>query len=150
MTHQQRAEELAHVVATELDLNENSTFGQYWELYKQTANVSNIEGLFIRTEGRSGYCNVVILGDGRIVDIEVEERARSGGLHIRPLSSVSEVHLHRGSLPQLPYSEGALLVVMLGLTGMDESGPYWAAQTRAQERKLLGFAQALIEAISDR
>ena len=150
MNGQQLAEELERVVSLELDLNNNPSLSHCMGLYRQTAEISDIRALFIRKDERAGYYNIVILGDGRIVDIESPVRHVPGTIHIHPLSSVSEVFINQGSLPQLPDSQEASLVLMLALTGLDQSGPYWAANNPEEEAQLKRFARTLVQEISDR
>lgn len=145
-----REEQLADAIARALALNNTGRFREYWELYKQTAEVSEVEDLFFRIEEEAGYCNMVILGDERIADIEGDDGHSSGSLRVYPLSSVSEVILHRGSLPSLRRSQGARLVVLLNLTGQDGAGPYWTALTSEEEHQLTGFARSVIRSISGR
>lgn len=132
-------------------LTSNSTkFRQYWELYLQTAEPSNIQNLFVRADEDGGYCNIAVMGDGRIADIDGDDNENSGSLRIYALSTVIEVILHRGSIVSLSRSQGASLVMLIRLGGTDESLPYWAAFTPDQEVQLLEFAQSLVQYISEK
>jgi hypothetical protein len=125
-------------------------FHQYWDIYELIAEVSEIQGLFIRIDEDAGYCNIAIIGDGRIVDIEGDDGNGSGNTHIYSLRSVGEVLFYRGSLPSLRRSVGASLLMVTRIVGRDESGPYWGAKNPEEEELLVGFGQALVKAISSR
>ena len=143
------AGQLAAAAAKLLALN-NTKFREYWELYLQTSETSEIQNLFVRVDEDAGYCNIAVMGAGRIADIEGDDNDNSGSMRVFPLSAVSEITLHRGSIPSLSHSQGASLVILLRLVGLDESVAYWAAHTPDQEAQLLGFARSLVQYISDK
>ena len=149
MTNVNRAEQLAEAVARVLALNNTAKFRQNWDLYKQTTEVSEIKGLFIRMEEDEGYCNIAIIGDGRVVDIEGDDRDGSGDTIVFPFRAVSEVIFHRGSLPSLRRSTGALLIVIARIISREQSGPYWVAKTPEEEEQLMVFARTLVQAVSE-
>ena len=140
-------EQLDRIVTQGITLH-NAKFRQYWELYKQAAEIPDVEGLFVKIEEEARYSNVAVVGDGRLVDIEGDDSDDSGNLHIYSLGAVREVIIRLGSLPSLPSTKGATLLVVTRLAGQDGTGPYWVAKTPEQEEKLLSFAQCLVQAIS--
>ena len=148
MTNENLAEHLANEVRRILSCGNAGRFRQYWELYKQVAEITAMQGLFIRSDDGAGYFNVAIIGEGRIADIEGDESGGTGAMHVYPLSSVRELALHRGPLPSLPHSQGASLVLLLSLTGQDSSGPYWVAKTPDDEERLLSFSRSLVQLVS--
>ena len=150
MTDLNHAGQLAEAIAKVSALPNTTKFRQYWDIYKLTAEVSDIQGLVFRIDADTGYCNIAIVGDGRIVDIEGDDGDGSGNTNIYPLRSVSEVIFHRGSLPSLRRSPGASLMVLLRLVGRDGSGPYWVAKTPEEEELLVGFGRTLVQAVSGR
>ena len=150
MTDLNHVDQLAEALARVAALPNTTKFRQYWDIYQLTAEVSEIQGLFIRIDEDAGYCNIAIIGDGRIVDIEGDDKNGSGNTHIYPLMSVGEVLFYRGSLPSLSRSPGASLLVLTKIVGRDGSGPYWPAKNPEEEELLVGFGRALVQAVSSR
>ncbi len=150
MTNLSLSGHLADKVAQILSINNANRFRQYWAMYEQTAEITGIQGLIVTSEENTGYFNVAIIGDGRIVDVEGNDSEGSGSLSIYPIKSVSEVTLHQGSIPSLSHSQGASLVLLLGLVGQDESGPYWTAKPPGDAEQLLKFARTLVNLVSER
>ena len=150
MTNRDQAEQLDKTVAEVFALFSTNTFRRYWELYKQTADISEVQGFFIRTELQATYCNVAIIGDGRLVDVEGDDSDNSGGLSIRSLDSVCGVSVHSGPLKAFPRTQGASLVVLTKLVGETNPGAYWMAKTPEEEERLLGFVQFLVQTVSSR
>ena len=150
MTDLNHVRQLAEARARVSALPNTTKFRQYWDIYELTAEVSDIQGLFIAIDADAGYCNIAIIGDGRIVDIEGDDGKGSGNTHIYPLRSVGEVLFYRGALPSLSRSLGASLLIVTRIVGRDESGPYWAAKNPEEEELLVGFGRTLVKAVSDR
>ena len=128
-------------------------FARYWELYQRTSVITEVQSFFVRTEDGSavgGYCNAAIIGDGLLVDVEGDDRDRSGSLTAHSLDAFDEVFIHDGPLRGLPSSQGARLVVVAELKGQESAGTHWVAKTLAEEDMLLDFAAVLIGAISRR
>ena len=128
-------------------------FARYWELYERSAAVADVRRFFVRTETRlmgGGYCNAAIIGDGLLVDVEGDDGDHSGSLTVHSLDAFDEVFIHAGSLPGLPSSQGARLVVVAELKGKEDAGTHWVAKTPDEEDRLLEFAEELIGAISRR
>ena len=150
MTSQPPAQRLKDAIARIFALDTTTEFQGYWELYERTAKVSEIQELFVRIDADTGYCNIAIMGEGRIADIEGNFDGSSGSLHTFPLSSVNDIVFHYGSLPSFSRTRGASLVMLLDLTGQDESGPYWAARTLDEKEQLIEFGRSLVRYISQR
>ena len=147
MANQDRAGQLADAVAIVLALH-GTKFRQCWDLYLQTAEISEIQGLFVRIDEDPPYFNIAIAGEGIVADIEGADGQNPGVVRIYRVSLIREVILHRGSLPSYDHSKGASLMLLLRLVGLDESGPYWAARTQDEEEQLLSFARCLVQCIS--
>ena len=87
-------------------------FEEYWGLYEHAADKLNVQAFYVRIDsqslfgGPSRYCNVAILGDGLVVDIEGNDDSRSGRLSLERLDSITSVSIHAGSLPGLSSSQG--------------------------------------------
>lgn len=153
MTTRNYSTQLARIVEQAIEDNNLQTLEQYWELYQRTGEISNVQAFFFRTEiGRfsGGYGNVAIIGDGLLVDIEVNDSRNTGSLTLRSLDSVVEVMVHAGPLPGLPDSQGASLVVVTEVAGQADAGPHWVATTPGEEDYLLRFAGVLVKEISSR
>lgn len=127
-------------------------FAQYWDLYREITSISNVRRFYARTEGQplytGGYCNVAIIGDGLLVDIEGDDSRRSGGLSVESLDSIAKVTFHVGELPGLPAARGASLVVLAQGVGETDVGLHWVAKTEDEEDRLVEFARELVAAVS--
>ena len=154
MSNGNKSAQLARIVERLVDENDLSTFAEYWGLYESTADLSNVQAFYVRTEaqpffaGSARYCNVAILGDGLVVDIEGDDSRSTGSLTLSTLDSVMPVSLHAGPLPGLSDSQGASLVVLARSAGEADAGFHWVAKTEEEEENLLKFAQHLVRAIS--
>ena len=153
MTSRDHSEQLDRIIEQEIEGNGLHAFGRYWDLYKRTANISIIRRFFVRTEPRllgGGYCNVAIIGDDILVDIEGDDNDNSGALSLHLLKSISGVVVHSGSLPGVASSQGASLVVLAEREGVTELGFHWVAKTTEEEERLLGFTEFLVQVVSTR
>ena len=154
MSNGDRSDQLAQKVDRVIDENDIPTFEEYWELYEHAADTLNVQAFYLRIDsqslfgGPSRYCNVAILGDGLIVDIEGNDDGRSGRLSLERLDSITSVSIHAGSLPGLSSSQGASLVVLAHRSDESGVGLHWVAKTEEEEKHLLDFAQSLVRAIS--
>ena len=95
-----------------------------------------------------GYCNVALIGDGLLVDVEGDDSDNKGSLTYRSLEFVSGVSIYAGPLRGLDSSRGASLVVVTRKVGEEGIGLHWIAKTEEEEEHLLQFAQTLLKAIS--
>ena len=153
MTNSNYSTQLSKIVEQAIDNDDLRVFKQYWELYQETSSISSVQAFFVRVESgvfSDGYANVAIIGDGLLVDIEGNDSRNSGNLALRSLASIVEVIIHAGSLPGLPDSQGALLVVVTEIAGQADAGPHWVAKTREEKNHLVRFAKTLVEVISNR
>ena len=151
MTNRNRSAELDRIVARAIENIRLYAFERYWDLYKHTAEISNVRGFFVKTQSdtfRSGYCNVAIIGDGLLVDIEGDDSRNSGSLTFDSLSSITTVSIHDGPLPGLSSSNGASLVVCANRVNETEIGIHWVAKTEEEEEHLLYFSECLVREIS--
>ena len=132
-----------------LSSRELRDFRDYWALYEQTAAVQNVEGFYVRDDPEHQYCNVAVIGDGRVVDVEGDDGDRSGGgVSVRSLSSIDGVSIIRGPLVGFPRTEGASLVAIALVVGQTSAGAHWAAWNEDQEHQLASFVRALVIASS--
>ena len=149
--------QLASIVEQAVEQHNLVKFAQYWELYLKTTDVQGIEGFFVTTEVQGhaightvgAYCNVAIIGDGLLIDIEGDDEDNTGSLTFHPLESVSGVEIHAEPLRGLASSRGALLVVIANQVGEEDIGLHWVAKTAEDEEHLLAFAKILVKAISE-
>ena len=155
MSNGNKSAQLAGIVKRVVGENDLPMFEEYWELYEHAADISNVQAFYIRIESFNDfghesvkYCNVAILGEGLVVDVEGDDSKSTGSLTLSSLDSFSHVSFHAGSLPGLPSSQGASLVVLAHSAGESDAGPYWVAKTEEEEDYLLSFAQSLVRAIS--
>ena len=148
--------QLNRIVEKAIEEQELAKLGEYWELYEATTHVSEVQAFFIRIEAqnsalvlsRGGYCNVAIIADGLLIDIEADDSDNSGSLTVQSLESVSDISIHKGSLQNLSSTRGASLVVLANRIGEEDIGLHWAAKTAEEEEHLLQFAEALVQSIS--
>ena len=155
MSNGDKSAQLARKVERLVDEYGLPTFEEYWGLYESTADLSNVQTFYIQTEARNHfggssahYCNVAIIGDGLIVDIEGNDDTRSGRLSLERLDSITSVSIHAGALPGLSSSQGASLLVLADRAHESGVGLHWIAKTEEEEDHLLNFAQSLVQAIS--
>ena len=158
MTTRDLSAQLKRIVEKAIEEHELESFAEYWELYEATANTKEVQAFFLRTEvqedaavfiiGEAVYCNVAIIGDGLLIDIEGDDSDGTGSLVFHSLASVSGVSIHAEPLQNLPSSRGASLVVLANRVGEEGIGLHWVAKTEEEEERLLEFAEALVEAIS--
>ncbi len=156
MSTRDRSAQLSQIVEEAIENFQLESFEAYWELYEETAQVNSVQAFFVRVDADNGpygqsrgdYCNVAIIGDGLLIDIEGDDSDDSGNLSVHPLKSLSRVSLRNGPLQNLSHSQGASLVVIANQIGDEHVGPYWVAKTDDEEEHLLKFAQALVKAIS--
>lgn len=129
-------------------------FAEYWELYKDTAHISSVQRFFVTIDSQQrlsgGYCNVAVMGDGLLVDIEGDDSRSSGSLTVESLASVTRVSIHAESLPGLQISQGASLVLIADSIGQSDIGFHWVAKTEDEEEHLIQFAKSLVSDISNR
>ena len=148
--------QLNRIVEKAIEDQQLAKFQEYWELYEATIHVTEVQAFFVRSEvqesavtpNRGGYCNVAIIADGLLIDIEADDSDNSGSLTVQSLKSVSDISIHKGSLKNLSSSRGASLVVLANRIGEEDIGLHWAAKTAEEEEHLLQFAEALVQAIS--
>lgn len=140
-----QTESLNSIVADALSHGEFSSFRKYWKLYKQTTPLTEIAGFFFRSEPHEGYFNLALLGEGRVIDVEGDDKENRGNLSVIGADSVEQVIFRIEPLPNLRNGQGASLTMLLKLVGRDITGPYWAAMTPEEEERLHEFAQRLIE-----
>ncbi len=149
--------QIASIVERAIEVHKLEKFAEYWELYADTADVQSIKGFFVKTEIQDdafgytggGYCNVAIIGDGLLIDIEGNDNDNTGSLTFQPLEAISAVRVRAGSLSGLDHSRDALLVVFVNRVGEEGVGLYWVAKTEEDEEHLLAFAKTLVKAISE-
>ena len=155
MTTRNLSAQLASIVERAIEVHKLEKFAEYWELYADAADVQSIKGFFVRTEPRAsfysggGYCNVAIIGDGLLIDIEGNDNDNTGNLTFQPLESISAVRVRAEPLRGLDHSRDALLVVLTNRVGEEGVGLHWVAKTEEDEEHLLAFAKALVKAISE-
>lgn len=134
--------------------HELGTFALYWSLYQDAVDVSNVQRFYVMVEpqpnSNGGYCNVAVIGDGLIVDVEGNDEQSSGDLSVYTLDSLIGVSVHAGALPGLPNTQDAILIVMVGQSSAPDAGLYWMAKTAEARERLIEFADALVKAISNR
>lgn len=148
MSGSNHSEELENIVNLMLSKSPNEQFRKYWELYKETAYISEPKAFYFRTSQDATYRNVVIAGDSVIVDIEADENVAEGrGVYARPYKSLSAVILHLGPIQTLDRSQNARLTVAC-LTESSSLGPYWSAHSEGEVQSLQKFAEILIEKVS--
>ena len=123
-------------------------------MYESAADLTNVQAFYVQTDsqalfgGPTRYCNVAVIGDGLIVDIEGNDDTRSGSLSLERLDSITSISIHAGALPGLSSSQGASLLVLADRADESGVGLHWIAKTEEEEKHLLNFAQCLVQAIS--
>lgn len=145
---------LFRIVEKAIEEHGFGTFAKYWELYEETVDVSDVQRFYFTMEpqwhGNGGYCNVAIIGDGLLVDVEGDDTRRSGGLNMQTLDSVTRVSAHAGALPGIPNAQGATLIIMTDRANEHNVGIYWVAKTDEDQERLIQFTSTLVKAVSNR
>ena len=158
MSASNRTAQLTQLVEKVIEEKKLEKFEEYWELYEETCPFDSVTAFYLRTEVRvdylgrkSGdYCNVAIIGDSLLVDIEADDSDDSGNLIVQPLRSFSDITIHKGPLRNLESSRDASLVVLANRVGEVDVGLHWVAKTEEDEDHLLEFAKFLIRAVSEK
>ena len=152
MSNIDRSVQLSRIVESAIEEHGLDMFAQYWELYEETADISEIQRFYVNIEPQQtsggGYCNVAIIGDGLVVDIEGDDVRRSGSLSLDSIEKISSVGIHMGQLPGLPNSQNASLVVVVQRVGESDVALYWTARADDDEERLLEFARVLVQRVS--
>ena len=139
MVMQEKMRQLDMAVGELLGRHEFVSFSRYWSLYKRTVASRGVDASYLVFDRDTKWCNVAIIADNKIIDIEGEDGADVGIMSVRDASCLSSVIFKIGPLVGLSRSQGASLVVATELVG-STSGPFWIARTPDEEEKLLGFA----------
>ncbi|MDE2860005.1 MAG: hypothetical protein OYI31_06285 [Chloroflexota bacterium] len=158
MSARERSSQLTRLVERIIEEKQLEKFQEYWELYEETCPVNSVAAFYLRTEARADYlgrksgdyCNVAIIGDKLLVDIEADDSDDSGNLIVQPLRSFSDISIHIGPLRNLESSRDASLVVLANRAGDEEVGLHWVAKTEEDEDHLLEFAKVLIRVVSEK
>ena len=130
-------------------LSNTREFFSYWELYREVADIEQVEDIFFHFDVENGFYNVAMLGDGRIVDIVGDHSDGSGGLGVYAPNSIHGVIVRREPLTALRHTKDASLLVVARQAGRDyDESLYWFAKTREQEQQLVKFAQSIVTAVS--
>ena len=148
MSQQNQPQQLDATVQDLLERYDLNTFRRYWELLKRTAPLRDVQAFFFCVDPATGYCNVAVLSEGKVIDVEGDDSDGTGGASIRDLASIAAIHLRLGQLEGFSRTHGASVVAVTRLMGEAGSGPYWSAQTPAEEDRLLRFAQNLVSSLA--
>ena len=148
MADQNYAIELENIVTSMLSHGPHDTFKKCWELYKETAYISDPIGIYFRISQDSTYRNLVIAGQTGIVDIEADE---NGGddrdIYVSLYRAFSGIILHMGPILTLPRTQNSLLTVACR-AGTTSIGHYWSAHSENEVERLRSFAKILVTAVS--
>ena len=147
MSDQSRAAELNRVVEEILSRSDHKGFEEYWKLYKESVYISKPLSYFVKVDLDGPYCNVAVVGEGKIVDVEKHEQEGIGLLSVRPYHAISSVTAKDSAVEGLPRTEGALLTVYCRGTGSGGAGPYWSATTTEEKEQLRSFFAVLTNTV---
>ena len=148
MVEQDRMQQLDAMVNEILERNKFESFARYWSLYKRTVVPQEAEASYIVYDSDACWCNVAIIHDNKIVDIEGEDGSDVGSLSVTDASRISGVTFRIGPLVGFSRSQGASLVVVTEIVG-STSGRFWVARTPDEEERLVQFTRYMIDLISD-
>ena len=143
MVKQDRMRQLDVVVDELLGRHEFGSFSQYWALYKRTVIPQEAEASYLVCDPDTKWCNVAIIDNNKIIDIEGEDGSDVGSISVREVSHLSAVLFKLGPVTGYRRSQGASLVVATELIG-STSGSFWIARTRDEEEQLVQFTRFLI------
>lgn len=143
------ATRLEYIVEGLIQEHRFDTFRKYWEIYKETARISDVSAAHIVSKPRDSYLNVAIMGEGLVVDIEGEDHPGDGALHVDPLKIIAGILISTEPLVGFPKLQGASLMVVTKLMGEPNTGPYWGAWSPDEEDTLKGFARSLRDGLSN-
>ena len=142
------AEQLNSAVDGLFSQGPHEKFEKYWKLYKESAYINEPKGIYFRISQDETYRNIVVAGDNRIVDVEVDESSGVEGVSVRPYRVFSGVGLYMGSIPTLPRTNDSLLTVVCVLGGSTSIGAHWSAHNQEEVERLRSFSRILVKAIS--
>ena len=145
---------LSKIVEKAIEEHRLDTFARYWNLYEDTVAISDIQQFYVRIEpnlnSSGGYFNAAIIGDGMLVDVEGDDEQRSGSLVVHALDSVYGVSVHSGTLPGIPNTQNATMIVLAYQPGVNDIGFHWFAKTDEDEERLVQFAKVLVGSVASR
>ena len=148
MLNQPSWDDLESWISFTLSRGPHEKFDKYWNLYRGTAFINKPEGLYFRINEDATYRNIVVAGDGRIVDIEADESSNTEAISVSPYRAFSGVGLYMGAIATLPRTESSLLTVACRVSGSNSLGPYWSAHNQEEVERLRTFANILVKAVS--
>ncbi len=126
----------------------SEAFERCWDLYKETAYISNPKGIYFRISRDGTYRNIVIAGENGIVDIEADESSGADrDISVSPYRALSGVILHMGPIQTIQRTQNSLLTVAC-LVGTTSIGPYWSAHSEEEVDRLRNFSRTLVKALS--
>lgn len=137
--------ELETAVADLLSGSPREAFGECWKLYKETVHIPHPEGFYLSNSQDGTYHNLAVVGDSRIVDIEVGE---GKNVTMNLCRSYSGIGLVMGPVPTLAGTQGSLLTVFCRVSGSSLIGHFWTARNEDEVVRLRDFARTVVEAIS--
>lgn len=148
MSGPNHSEELENIVNQMLSKSPNEQFKRCWELYKETAYISDPKGIYLRISQDATYRNLAIAGDTGVVDIEADENnSDDRGISVSPYRTFSAIIFRLRPIPTLPRTLNSLLTVA-GVVGGSSYGPYWSAHSEDEVKRLRIFAGILAKEIS--
>ena len=135
-------EHLHEAIDDILDENDGVVFDSYWELAKPLFEGLRVHGFYVRAEEH--YTNVGILAGGVVIDIEAVEDDEQGFVSVYTIDAISGVSFYEDSVPTVPDSENAELVMVANSKHSSEILVYWMAYTEEDAQHLAEFGKALI------
>ena len=149
MVERNYLKELDNIVNQMVSQGPHEAFKKYWDLYKETAYISDPKGFYFRFSQDATYRNIVIAGETGIVDIEADENnGDDRTILVSPYRVLSGVIFHMGPILTLPRTQNSLLTVACRVGGTTTLGHYWNAHDDEELERLRGFAKILVKAVS--
>ena len=148
MSDQGATERLEGIVADLFSQGTYESFKECWRLYKETTYIPNLDGFYLSQDIEETYCNLAVVGDSKIVDIEVDEKGEHRNVTVSLCRAYSGIGLSSGSIPTLSRAQDSLLTVFCRVAGSGSIGHYWVAKNEVESTRLREFAKTVIEAIS--
>lgn len=122
-------------------------FSSYWELAKPLIDSLKVHKFYVRAE--EGYTNVGILAGGVVIDIEAIEDDEQGFISVYRIDAISGVSFYEDSVPSVPDSDEAELVVVANSAHSNELLLYWMAHNQEDAKRLAEFGRALASLFPD-
>ena len=141
LASEDKRSQLMGAVSQHLEELYSDAFNLRWTIYKATIDIQDVQAYYVKVKSDINYINVVIWGDGLVVDVDGDNSNENCAFSIHPLRMIRSVFLTDDCIQGSELTEDASLLVNCRLAGGGR--PYWFAENQVEEIDLLGFVTVL-------